>query len=297
MVPEFASINGNIVKAAEALVPGVDEAVQWGSGAFETMKCYKNIPFLLERHLERARECLKFLDVKANLDADSLLRDAVNLSQSNKMPDATLKLIVTGGSEDFGVKPSVMMFLREWENPGTRPLRRGCRIVTAPFHRDVSSPLVGRKTLNYLEHIIARDFAIKHRSLDAIYVSGEGYVTEGSMTNIYAIDGNEVIGTAKSTRLGGITGSVVEQLCARMGIGYSERQMSIDEMLDTDGMFITNSVIEIVPAVEVGVSNNKRMVFVDVKGKSQLPLKLMTEYRKLVDEYCAAARKKLGLPA
>ena len=79
-----------------------------------------------------------------------------------------------------------------------------------------------------------------------------GLVAECSTSNIFIVaSGRLLTPSMESGILPGITRDVVLELAPNLGIEASECDVAVADLLGADEVFITNSVIEILPIVEV----------------------------------------------
>jgi len=136
------------------------------------------------------------------------------------------------------------------------------------------------KTLGYLENMLAHAEAVAAGSDEAILLNDEGYVAECSASNIFIVEaGSVVTPPIEAGVLPGITRGVVIELAIKLGIKLEQEAVSVERLLSAEEVFITNSVIEIMPIAAVG----ERRVGAGSRGK--LTERLMGEYNKLTRSY------------
>ena len=112
---------------------------------------------------------------------------------------------------------------------------------------------------------------------EAIFIDPEGNLTEGATTNIFVVKKGRVISPAlNSMILPGITRKVVLEICSNLGIPTEERKVELKELYEAEEAFLTNSLIEIMPLVQVDSS----LIGKGVPGP--LTQKLEKEYREKV---------------
>jgi branched-subunit amino acid aminotransferase/4-amino-4-deoxychorismate lyase len=125
--------------------------------------------------------------------------------------------------------------------------RKGVQLVVAPFKRS-RGLIASNKTLNYLENILSREYARKQGGFDAIFLGDKNEVLETSACNIFMIKKGVLFTPPLELGiLNGITRGLVIELCKRLWIKMKERRIYFDELFLADEVFITNSLIELVP--------------------------------------------------
>jgi branched-subunit amino acid aminotransferase/4-amino-4-deoxychorismate lyase len=108
------------------------------------------------------------------------------------------------------------------------------------------------KILNYLEGIMVRNEAIPKGSFETIFLSESGYVCEGTVSNVFMVRGNKVMTPSLDCGvLPGITRKIVLELASYVGLGTHEGKFSENQLKGSDEVFVTNSLIEIIPVVKI----------------------------------------------
>jgi branched-subunit amino acid aminotransferase/4-amino-4-deoxychorismate lyase len=87
---------------------------------------------------------------------------------------------------------------------------------------------------------------------DALFLNEKGLLAEASMSNIFLVT-NDVLKTPglESGILPGITREVILELASQLGINTLEHDIRLDELYQAEESFLTNSMVEIMPLIEV----------------------------------------------
>ena len=72
---EIVYLNGSLVPRSQARISVYDQGFLYGYALFETMRAYRGVIFLLERHLKRLRESAETIGLGSHL-ADVDLAEA-----------------------------------------------------------------------------------------------------------------------------------------------------------------------------------------------------------------------------
>lgn len=243
--------NGQIVSAGEGLVSPLDHSFLYGHGLFETMRAYNGRIFRLTEHLERLEAGARYLQWP-QLPERAELSDAIAaVLEQNQLRDASVRLTLSRGTgtprPDPGScgLPTVTIFA----SPLPPPLPpEGWRIATVTLRRNLFSPLVSIKSANYLDNMLAKAEAKALGAQEALLLNTDGFVAEGSMSNIFFVtSGRLVTPDENSGILPGVTRRTIIELAQAAGIPLEIRQVRPEELAGADEIFLTSSVMEIIP--------------------------------------------------
>ncbi len=275
-------INGKFFEQDEALISVNEGGFLFGEGIFETMRAYSGAVFRLTEHLERILSSCRFLKMPFKENAQSLTEKINQTLGVNKLFDAYLKLIVSSGINkgsltDTSSSPTLIIIAREFEPYPQRIYKEGFKAITSKIRRNPYSPLAQHKSLNFLENVLAKREAEERGKKEAIFIDPQENLTEGATTNIFLVKQGWVISPAlNSMILPGITREVVLEISSNLGIPMEERRVELKELHEAEEAFLTNSLIEIMPLVQV----DSHIIGKGVPGP--LTQKLKKEYQKKV---------------
>jgi len=112
-------------------------------------------------------------------------------------------------------------------------------------------------------------------------LNADGFLTEGSTTNLFTVRGNELLTPSLECGvLPGITRATVLEMAPELGIKTAEAMLRPEDMFQADEVFITNSTAEIMPVVAV----ENESIGDGTPGK--VTLELHRAYRELVEQEC-----------
>ena len=218
-----------LVDPESAVFRADDEALLRGGAAFETVRSYAGVPFLLDRHIRRFRFSI---DTLALPPAEGLT-ELVELVTGAAPPDHVLRLYRT----DRQLVATVASL-----PDGLEELRaRGLSLRSV----DVGAPaplLAGAKTTSYGEAFAARRLAEGEGSDEALLVA-DGLVLEAATANIWWRCGDELrTPAARPGVLPGVTRELVLELA-----DATEGIFPLTELAGADEAFLTSSIREVMP--------------------------------------------------
>jgi len=255
---EQVYINGELVERSEARVSVFDRGLLYGYGLFETMRSYDGQVFRLDRHLSRLARSADMLGIGEALDVSELGRAVYDTISANELSDARIRLTVTAGEGERSLSLpasgllTTVIVAEELVLPLPQAYQNGISAAIVGAARNSQSPLSGVKSIGYLESLLVRSQAADAGAEEAVMLNERGLVAECSASNIFIVaSGRLLTPSAESGILPGITRGIVIELASSMGIEASEGDVAVADLLNADEAFITNSVIEILPLVEL----------------------------------------------
>ena len=244
-------LNGQFVPEQQALIPVNDRGFLYGDGLFETLRVCGGRPFRLAQHLERMTRGADFLKIRPPFTPKELQEFAKQLIEQNKMPEAVLRLTLTRGPGERGYtpqagnRPTIVMTLHA-APPLGNPIQ--WKLVTSSYRIPAGDPLSSFKTASKLIHVMARREAVEKGGDEALLLNTNGEVAETAGGNLFWIcDGQICTVSTSCGALPGITRAVVLEICQSLGLSVNERVIRPGALRSTGGIFITQSVLGIVP--------------------------------------------------
>jgi branched-chain amino acid aminotransferase len=285
---ETVYLNGSFVSRDAATISVYDGGWLHGAGLFETMRAHRGTIFRLDAHLERLMESAAKVLFPIERPDLPLTRDFQELLRANELSDARVRLTVTAGTMLEAVqrdRPTLTVCATATARSAYPPelYERGVSVVIAPFCQARHDPLAGHKTTNYLPRLLALRAAHPHRAIEALWFTPEHWLAEGSISNVFVVKDGVVKTPPRDTPvLPGITRAVVLEVGRAAGMDLRETPLTINDLLDADEVFITNSGMEVMPVVRV----EQRDIGAGRPGlRSRELLRL---YRARVEQECAA---------
>lgn len=236
-------ING----VASEYVPVTDRGLHYGDGVFETIACSGSHAVFIDQHLNRMQSAARTLDL--SFPPRQLFLNDINCLINGNGVKSVIKLMLTRGQAkrgyhyDTGQPPMRICMQSAWPEHVTEWNKHGITLRFCETQVSLNPRLAGLKTLNRLENVLAS------KELGTAFNEGllsdiDGNVIEGTMSNIFAVN-NDVVLTPDLSR-GGINGIMRQQvidIAHKNNIRVEIRNISRDELLASDEIFVSNSLI------------------------------------------------------
>lgn len=278
---EIVYLNGKLIPRSKAKVSVLDYGFLFGFGLYETIRAYNGKAFRLDNHLARLRYSADRIGIAINT---AVIRKAVlDTVKANGFRETRIRITVSLGEGTITpnlascIEPTIAVLVTEYKPPAPEKYRDGFKVIVSSIRRNSRSPVTYMKSANTMEAMLARQEARTKGADEALFLNEKGFLTEASGSNIFLVsDGILITPRFEAGILPGVTRVVVFEVANHSGIKVREKNVRLEELLQADEAFITNSLIEIVPVTEV---SGKRIG----KGKpGPVTKRLASAYRGLV---------------
>ncbi len=153
---------------------------------------------------------------------------------------------------DGNIEPTTLIQVKPFTSYDSKLYEKGMSLVVSGCRRSTSCPISRHKSTNLLQSILLKEDANKKSAPEAIVLNTGGYVAECVVSNIFMVDGGCVITPSLDTNiLPGITRKTVLDICKDGGIPADENHFRTDELMKANEVFITNSLMEIMPVSRI----------------------------------------------
>lgn len=248
-------LNDRICDITEANVSVADGGFLYGAGLFETMRANNGHVFRLDDHMSRLFRSADLMGINNSYEMEAVKNAVRETLEANELKDARLRLTLTSGSVrpgDDKIQSTLLITATSLESYPEEFYKSGILAVLCPYRQNPTDPTAGHKSLNYYSKMLALDFARKRNAAEAIWFTTDGRLAEGSITNIFLVkDGKLMTPTLQTPVLGGIARKTVIELAGKNDIELEEKDLIIDDLLGADEIFITNSIMKVMPVIQV----------------------------------------------
>jgi D-alanine transaminase len=246
--------NGEFIPVEQQVVPIDERGHNFGDGIYEVIKVYNGEPFLMREHLERMDASAKAIRLEMPYtieELEGLIREGV---QRSGLPNCDVYIQITRGiatrlhAFPKDTPAAVAMTIRESRPVPPQYWEDGIGIMLLVDERWVNCYI---KSLNLLPNILAKQTASDNGYYEAVFFR-DGFITEGSSTNAFAIKDGKLYTTPATKRiLHGITRTAVLKLANELNVPVVEEDFTPQFLVDADEAFITSTSIEVMPITNV----------------------------------------------
>jgi branched-subunit amino acid aminotransferase/4-amino-4-deoxychorismate lyase len=247
------SLNRTMVEATKARVAAISSAVLYGRGVFTTLAVYDSNPFLWSKHWQRLAAHAAKLDVDhtgcTEKSVGESLRKLIAVNQvKNGRARVTLLGRTNSGSWKAKLASSRKTDLLIMTGEPHRASQNGLSLAVSPYRVSTFSPLTGIKSLNYLDHVLAKEEARSRDFEEAVVLNERGEIVSATNANIFWAKNGTVHTPALATgALAGITREVVIDIAGKHFVPLVEGIYEMADLVDADEIFLTSSGLGVAP--------------------------------------------------
>ncbi|HEY3244143.1 MAG TPA: aminotransferase class IV [Phycisphaerae bacterium] len=285
-MPQYVLLNGEVVAADEARISVWDGGFLHGAGLFETIRAEHGRLFRLEQHVARLRRSAETLLSPIDRARLPSANDFARLLEMNELTSARVRLTVTAGSmspasETQQAALTVCATAAPLSGYPDEMYRTGIAVVISRYRQSRSDPLAGHKCTSYLPRLLALRHAHAAHCMEALWFTPEHLLAEGSISNVFVIKAGRLTTPPLDTPvLPGIAREVTMECAKEAGMVVEERAVNIDDLLDADEVFLTNSMMRIMPVIRI----ERRDIGAGKPGETTR--KLLERYHQTVEREC-----------
>jgi branched-chain amino acid aminotransferase len=259
--PRYVWVDGRVQPADVPHLSAFDRGFQLGDGVFETLRARGGHPTELVEHVSRLQRSAAGLAIRLPDDIEARLTDAVAaLLAAEELDgpegDASIRItvsrgpIVARGLLPRGDPPQPTVVVQAWAvvPPASDHLERGLHLVTSAVRRDPENPLAAFKTTSRADYVYARVEARDAGADDALFLTVDGFLSEGTSANIFIVRRGELATPALACAI--LPGTTRDWLLAwapRVGLTPHEGWLTTRDLVEADEAFLSSSVAGILP--------------------------------------------------
>ena len=237
MSDELAMLDGVIAPAEETVLPVTDQGFIRGDGAFEVVRVYDGVAFLMDEHLDRIERSAANLRMDGPIPRDQLLADTAELLErraDGRPFDGALRVILTRGGRRLLITEPL---------PDLPERLRLATVTYAP-----TRVLDGVKSLSYAANMLCSRLARERGFDDAVLVTPHGRVLELPTASLFWVDGNGALCTTPLSEH--ILASITRAHLMRL-LEVEERVITGEQLLEVREAFVASTAREVHPVAAI----------------------------------------------
>jgi D-alanine transaminase len=278
--------NGKFLPQNEVHISPNDRGFVFGDGTYEVFRSYHGQLFFAEEHIERLKYSLHELRIQLK-NTNQIIPIVKQLIRENNLEhtEATVYLQITRGVfkrmhafPDEEVEPTIFIRAQEFRPYPSPMFESGVKVISRKDFRWTRCDI---KSIALLSNILSAQEASDNQAFESIFIR-EGYLTEGSHTNVFVKWKDCLYTHPKSNYiLSGISREIVIEICRKEGIPLQEQAPTEEQLFEADEVFLVGTSTEVMPVIQI----NEEIVGDGKRGK--LTQKIQQLYRDYISDYDA----------
>jgi branched-chain amino acid aminotransferase len=210
-----------------------------GDSVYEVIRVMKGSPVFFYDHMERLESSVKQQKKKMLADSDTLKKDIINLTKSEKRKEINLKIVFNYNKDSS----NYLVYFIEPIYPSEEQYKRGVKgILFYAERKDPGSKIINHKLRSSIFHKLILD-----GGYEALLVNESGQVTEGSRSNIFFLKNDYLVTAPDDMILCGITRKHILDICAENNIRIRLECVKVERLSDYDAAFMTGTSPQVLP--------------------------------------------------
>jgi branched-chain amino acid aminotransferase len=275
MIRTFVNLDGSLVAPQDAKISVLDRGFLYGDSVYEVIRTYGGEPFELDAHLVRLARSAARIGLTPRWEAARTRAEIARTLAASRAhgtdaadPAAApwnhaeryIRVVMTRGAGEIGLDPALavdpvaVVIVQPLHGPPARAYVDGVKVAVVGVRRP--SPLAldpAAKTGAHLPHVLAVKEAREAGADEALLLDEQGFVTEGSSSNVFAIEGGRLRTPPLAAGiLEGVTRGIVLRLAREERLPVEETALSPEDLARADELFITSTQREILPVTTFG---------------------------------------------
>lgn len=207
---------------------------------YEVVRVIEGVPLFLEDHLGRMRESAEIVDYHIERKDEEIEEDIKKLIIKNGIKNLNAKLL---SSDIEGMGQVFLAYFIKSFYPPEEYYKKG--IHTILFHYKRENPNAKIQMESFREEV-AKELEGKN-AFEALLVNKDGYIPEGSRSNMFFVKGDKLYTAPRGDVLLGITRKYIFQVCEELNVKIIEENIHIDDLKKLDGAFMSGTSVNVLP--------------------------------------------------
>lgn len=210
---------------------------------YEVIRIIDGKPLFLNEHINRLQQSLILSDIEG-FKKEQVIEGLLKLLQANYVQEKNLKINLYNNKGE----QELFAYFIESHYPNEQAYKYGVKVELLPIERHNPNIKLENPTLRG-----SADKAIcLSQTHEMLLVNANGFITEGSRSNFFAILGESLVTPPAQQVLEGVTRKMVIQLANENAIKLIERPIHSSEIHEMNGAFITGTSPKVLPIARIG---------------------------------------------
>lgn len=269
---DYFIINGEVKQCSE-----FDESIiNRGRTIYEVIRVENGIPLFLENHMRRFNNSAALINKSISFTEGQIQQYLHKIIEKNGVFDGNIKFILNFCENNS----NFMVYFIKHSYPSQEQYELG--VDTILYHGERSNPHA--KVINKeLRDRIEKEVHEK-KVYEAILVDRDGYITEGSKSNLFFVKGGNVITPPLETVLPGVTRGIIIELLKELNVNLLEEKKSYKDIGSFDALFISGTSPKVLPIKKVED-------YYFASSSNEIVKNIMKAYDEAVNKYKVCRKK------
>ena len=239
---KFAFVNGKYLTLNNASLSINDRSIHFSDSVYEVVAVYEGKLVFWKEHLDRLIKSLSMLDIKNFNNIKNLIFKCKEIIDLNNLKFGLIYIQISRGiasrnhNWNKDIMPSLIISALH------KNVFKSNKTISLISNKDIRWKLSNIKSTSLLGNVLLKQKALKNNSFECVMYDEKKMITEATTSNIWMIK-NKNLFTPPLTKniLPGVTRKIVFQIAKDLNIKATEKNISMNTLVNSDGVFLTNS--------------------------------------------------------
>jgi len=234
---------------------------------YEVLRVIDGKPIFLENHFSRMKNSFELINEEFTLSYEDISMKIDDLIKAENEFYGNIKIT-------YEVNAKILrIFFVKHSYPSEKMYESGVKTIL--YFGERENP--NAKIVNDNFRVKVNNEIKEQDAYEAILVDKNGYITEGSKSNIFMVKDNELLTAPIKSVLPGVTRSEIIKIAQKLGIKIKEVEYKYSDIDKLEGMFISGTSPKVLPIKSV---NN-----INLNSNNHIIRNLMNEYNNEIRQY------------
>lgn len=207
---------------------------------YEVFRVQSQVPVFVEDHIERLWETAAIEGIELPFTQEEILTDILKLISANPHGDGNIKIFISKTSVNT---ISRVVYFTPHQYPTASQYKKGVAVTL--YHAERKNP--NAKVMDVSLRKATQQVKDSEEIYEVLLVDGNGFITEGSRSNVFFVKNEKLITPPVHQVLEGITRKHIMQLCEANGITLIQLPVHHTRLKQMDAVFITGTSRRVLP--------------------------------------------------
>lgn len=246
-----------------------NSSINMENSVYEILRFMNKVPLFVDEHFERLQNSLVHKNASLEMSIEEFKGNIHKLIDANNVDSANIKVECLPAKNITEWSFSIISA----KYPSEIEYKKG--IVVGLLQAERENPNL--KIFNSKFRNRANELINQNNYYEVLLYNQNGYITEGSRSNVFFVRDNELFTAPSSMVLVGITRNKVIDCILKLGYNLRNEPVNISELENYQAAFITGTSPKVLPIFRIG------NITFDVEN--QKILTIMNSYNSLIDSY------------
>lgn len=211
---------------------------------YEVFRVMNGVPLFLDEHFDRLLKSVQIQKIETPLTYNEFFQMVLELIGISGKSEGNIRFVILAKEK----KPSWYFAFIPAVYPDAYDVCKG--VDTELFEAERVNP--NAKVLQKYVRFTANRLIEEHQVYEVLLVDNEGFISEGSRSNVFFVKGDVFFTAPESRVLVGITRQKVFVCLNELGFQIIERAVHQSEMKSFDAAFLTGTSPKVLPVKSIG---------------------------------------------